>query len=1243
MKATTEYLLLGIFFCLLIGNKSEAQNKSVRIIGVEEGLSSPSVTSILQDSDGLMWFGTTDGLCSYDGKKITVYRNIISDSTSLGNNFVSNMAEDKNGNIWLSTQTEVSRLDKVTRKFRKYDLRSYMKDPSLLGNNSQSTSIVCTADGSVFINCILGGVLKHNAVQDKFDLVRFENYSIRERTVNVFPLQLCKDPNDNIYVQVTGQGIFRKMAGDTVFRELPVKKSDYDQLASQYISTMTPVNADTILITTQKAVYFLDVRNSQLTHLVDYNHPAGNWNLFNGTTIDKKGNIWFSSKGTDGIFIYDRNSKTVTRSNRFTLDYISNVPLDYGLSMFTDHSGLIWAGITPKGIMVTDPSREPFRIFRNEPNNPKSLSMTRTFGIYASKLFPDRVYVGTSGGGISILNEKTNEFERFPVKPVNDFFKTGSARSILENPDGKLWVGTWGDGLRLYDMKTKLYIAYTTTQPVGNVISGNNIRSLAFDSRMNLWIGGENGLDIMDSKSGVITHLYSQANARVDADVFRLIRQKIISPASSLSKMGDYADSVLKVEIKRDGYYCFVSVGEADINSGFSLVDYGKLETGNRTSVSEMDAAGNYNFYFGGNFKNRISVLPGFLKAGTYYLHYISDDSHSFAKWNSDAPDEGKWWGAHLLEVNRQEFEMISQKNKTAISNAMLEGSNIRVVRADQKGNVYVGYDAFGFQIINSETKQIQSFKNRKGIQNSLSNNNVQDILIDSKGMVWIATIDGLNKFNPENQSFKKYSTFDGLTSNFFNSVLEDLNGDIWVSNPGGISRLSFKPDSSVNIVNYDKSDGLVNGGFTSLVAARSASGRLYFGEDNGLNSFYPGQVNETPPRMAFTNIHISETNESESELVRQLLAGRAVSLSYNQNEISIDFATLHYTRPEKNKCSHQLVGFDRDWINDNRDFANYTNLPPGNYMFRIKGANSDGYWSDGNKSFSFTILPPWWATWWAYSGYGILLVGFVYSFGRIQKKRLIAKSKAKMLEAEHERKTKELEEARQLQLSMLPKTIPQLSNYDIAVYMKTSTEVGGDYYDFNISSDGTLTIAIGDATGHGLRAGTLVTATKSLFSTHGGNKDILFSLKEFSRCITALDFYQLSMCMTFVKIRQNEVQVGSAGMPPLFVFRSSTQTVEEHVIVGAPLGTFSGFPYKIETLKLETNDVLLLMTDGFPELISNTGEIFNYSRTSDLLKANGNSTPGEIISVFEKSALNWLQGKEADDDITFVVLKMKD
>src|SRR5207244_867290 len=135
---------------------------------------------------------------------------------------------------------------------------------------------------------------------------------------------------------------------------------------------------------------------------------------------------------------------------------------------------------------------------------------------------------------------------------------------------------------------------------------------------------------------------------------------------------------------------------------------------------------------------------------------------------------------------------------------------------------------------------------------------------------------------------------------------------------------------------------------------------------------------------------------------------------------------------------------------------------------------------------------------------------------------------------AENERKSIELEEARQLQLSMLPRTVPQLPHLEIAAYMKTATEVGGDYYDFYLGDDGTLTVAVGDATGHGLKAGTMVTAVKGLFEAFAQQPDLPHIFQQTSRALKRMNLRSLFMAMTMVKVKGDHARLSIAGMPPV-------------------------------------------------------------------------------------------------------------
>ncbi len=247
-----------------------------------------------------------------------------------------------------------------------------------------------------------------------------------------------------------------------------------------------------------------------------------------------------------------------------------------------------------------------------------------------------------------------------------------------------------------------------------------------------------------------------------------------------------------------------------------------------------------------------------------------------------------------------------------------------------------------------------------------------------------------------------------------------------------------------------------------------------------------------------------------------------------------------------------------------------------------------------------------------------------------------------RLLEADNERKTKELEEARALQLSMLPSSIPKIDNLDIAVYMKTATEVGGDYYDFAVSPDGTLTVALGDATGHGAKAGTMVVAAKSLFCAFSDSSNLLEIFEKFTGSIKQLNMHTMYMSLILFRIKEGAVNVASAGMPSPIVYRASSQTIEEITLKGMPLGAFYNFPYKQKDLVLTKGDTVILMSDGMPEMFNEKKEMFGYSSVKNIVSEIGNRSPQEIIEYLTKKGEEWLDKKIQDDDVTFVVMKMK-
>jgi len=244
-------------------------------------------------------------------------------------------------------------------------------------------------------------------------------------------------------------------------------------------------------------------------------------------------------------------------------------------------------------------------------------------------------------------------------------------------------------------------------------------------------------------------------------------------------------------------------------------------------------------------------------------------------------------------------------------------------------------------------------------------------------------------------------------------------------------------------------------------------------------------------------------------------------------------------------------------------------------------------------------------------------------------------------LEESNNRMKKDFNDARELQLSMLPSSLPELPFLQIAVSTQTAQEVGGDYYDFNLL-DNELTFTIGDATGHGLKAGTIVTATKVLFNSFSMINEPKEILNKISFSLKEMGFKNMYMAMLLAKISKEKMTISSAGIPFTYFYQKSKNTVKEIKLKGMPLGSFPGFDYKSETINLQKGDTFLFHTDGLSECFNNQKKVFGESRIKSLFEKIAHHTPAQIINKLNEAAAQWRGDYELLDDMTLVVMKIK-
>ena len=517
----------------------------------------------------------------------------------------------------------------------------------------------------------------------------------------------------------------------------------------------------------------------------------------------------------------------------------------------------------------------------------------------------------------------------------------------------------------------------------------------------------------------------------------------------------------------------------------------------------------------------------------------------------------------------------------------------------------------------------------------------------DDKGRIWFITEEG---FGYLDSGFKNIAYFYNIEKKDFPAgdivaINSDQKGSIWLATDKGI--IEFDPATeSIKHFGFDR--GLQGNKYSEYLSYRGPSGKIYYGGNGGVNIFDPEKIrtNPYPPEMVFTDLKLDgkliEAGEN-SAIQKPVFTADEITVDPDVLTISINFAAIHFAGFESNQYQYKLDGFDRDWRDGGAiGNATYTNLSPRKYTLFIKGSNWDGVWSDGKKSIAIIILPPWWKTWWAYILYAFAFVGILGGARKFELDRRKEKENKRILQLENKRKTEELEEARRLQLSMLPESVPNLQNLDIAVYMQTATEVGGDYYDFRLSLDETLNVALGDATGHGMQAGTLVTIMKGIFTLEAGKSEVIPFFNKSVEAIKEIKLGRLMMAFAFLKIKGNQLSLSNAGVPPVYIYRKENNEVEEIDNKGMPLGAMSNFPYKETKTELNKGDVIFLLSDGFPELSNNDKEAFGYERVKSTFKEIGRNSAEEIIGHLKNTAKEWSGGNVPDDDVTFVVIKIK-
>lgn len=346
--------------------------------------------------------------------------------------------------------------------------------------------------------------------------------------------------------------------------------------------------------------------------------------------------------------------------------------------------------------------------------------------------------------------------------------------------------------------------------------------------------------------------------------------------------------------------------------------------------------------------------------------------------------------GLNIFDTQTEIFTRCQHdpNNPTSLSH-----NYIPVIYKDREGGIWIGTWGGGLNQLDKQEKAFSHYQASTDDPYSLSDNDVFSLCEDRAGNLWIGTSGGgLNRFDRENKRFIHYTTRDGLPNNIINGILEDSQGCLWLSTNRGISR--FNPSTKV-FKNYDLRAGIQGQKFNLGAYYKNQTGEMFFGGVNGLNSFYPDRItgNLNIPPVVIT--HFKRFNQpvtigGDSPLQKHISYTSELTLSYRENFFSLEFAALDYTNPSQNQYKYKMEGLHNDWVYlGTKHDVNFAGLPPGEYIFRVKGSNSDGTWNEEGTSLKVIITPPFWAAWWFRGLCVILAAALIYLWHQSRLKRL--------------------------------------------------------------------------------------------------------------------------------------------------------------------------------------------------------------------------------------------------------------
>ena len=713
---------------------------------------------------------------------------------------------------------------------------------------------------------------------------------------------------------------------------------------------------------------------------------------------DEEGKIWIGTWGR-GIFILDKKNESILNFCNDQGD-AQSLSFDRVTKILSDSNGNIWiatfgGGLNKATFSLMQKNQKKkifFQRYRNISSNKSSLSDDKIITLFEDKY--GSLWIGTFYGGLNKLEseeqKKLSESAKFTWFKSQDKnqnnLSDNSIMAITEDDSGFLWVGTFGGGLNRFDPQNKSFIYFTHNNLDENTIADNDIISLYKDNSGIIWAGTHLGEGISRIERKNIKFDLVKSNPTSSSSLNDDVVWSILKDKEGILWIGTYRGGLNRYDEKRK-IFTYYKNDFTNLNS---------LSNNHVRSIAED----NFDNLWVGTYAGGLNKLDKRSGKFTRYTNSISDSfsigGNQIQKLYIDS--NSVMWiatfggGLNVLDLKRQtQSKPHFTKYKFDPSDSLsISDNRVYTIYEDRKNNLWIGTFGGGLNKFDKKNKKFERFCNDPKNPFSLQNDKVLCLYEDYSGNFWVGTSgNGLIKFDRDNNKFISYGAQENIDADVIYGILEDDQKNLWLSTSNGIYKFSYETGITTH---YDLQDGVQSLEFSGGAYFKAADGEMFFGGINGINRFFTNRVKDNPfiPPVVITSIKVANL----------IVKGEKdkLTLSHHENFITFEFAALAYSVPSDNYYSYMLEGFDDDWkyIDARYRVANYTNLPPGEYLFKVKGANQDGIWNPNETKIYVLINPPFWRTWW-FTGLAILLISAgIYYLGSMRSRSELAIEKLK-------------------------------------------------------------------------------------------------------------------------------------------------------------------------------------------------------------------------------------------------------